>query len=286
MNWDFDAIGTHWRITTPVLIGSEEKTSIIDRIEAFDWSYSRFRNDGLIAGIRETVGTHVLPDDAEPLINFYRRLYDVTGGGITPLIGRTLEQLGYDADYSLNPGETDSLPSWGDALAYHHPVLEVKQAGLVLDFGAAGKGYLVDIVADMLRACDHHEFVINAGGDITVRGESRRIELEDPHDTSRSIGFVELKSGQSICASATSRRRWRNLHHVIDPNTLLPTDTIVASWVIADSCMMADGLATALWFSNPAKLLRTFPVEYLLIKADQIQSSSQFGARLYTGETA
>lgn len=284
MDWEFDAIGTRWCITAVKPITDDTKQAVIERIMAFDWSYSRFRDDGLIATIRARPGTYVLPADAEPLLSWYWQLYDVTDGGLTPLVGRTLEQLGYDAAYSLQPGDVDNIPTWEQAMDYLSPVLTVHLPDVVLDFGAAGKGYLVDIVAELLGEHEHQAFVINAGGDIRVMGQTLRVELEDPYDSTRSLGYVELQSGQAICASATNRRRWAGVHHVIDPHTRQPTDAITASWVIAESCMQADGIATALWFTAPELLAEQFRYEYLLIRGDTMQSSAKFGARLYTGD--
>lgn len=285
MNWDFDAIGTHWRIVTPRPLSQKLCTSILARIETFDRSYSRFRDDGLIADIRRSAGKYTLPLDAEPLITFYHQLYDLTDGNVSPLVGRALEQLGYDAEYSLTPGQVDAVPSLPEAISYIAPELEVKQTGLVLDFGAAGKGYLVDIVGDVLRAHDQHEFVINAGGDILVGGSTCRIELEDPLDPTRSLGYVELAPGQAISASSASRRKWRNLHHIINPQSGQPENNLVASWVIANSCMLADGLATSLWFAAPSKLSQEFQFAYLLIAGDSMRQSADFSATLYTEET-
>lgn len=64
----------------------------------------------------------------------------------------------------------------------------------------------------------------------------------------------------------------------------MPSDSITASWVIAGSCMVADGLATALWFCEPERLAGVFAYQYLFVREYQIQSSRGFGARLYAGD--
>ena len=59
-----------------------------------------------------------------PLISFYRRLYDVTDGAVTPLIGGTLADLGYDADYRLTPRDTvRPTPAWDDVMTWDGPLL-------------------------------------------------------------------------------------------------------------------------------------------------------------------
>ena len=43
--WQFTAIGTQWSIETPVVISDEVKALVTDKIDQFDKTYSRFRDD-------------------------------------------------------------------------------------------------------------------------------------------------------------------------------------------------------------------------------------------------
>src|SRR4051812_41634169 len=90
----FEAIGTSWYIE---LHGSHRpadlkrlKAKIAGRIEQFDAAYSRFRSDSLITRISQKAGRYTMPDDAPPLLELYKKLYDLTSGRMTPLIGQTL----------------------------------------------------------------------------------------------------------------------------------------------------------------------------------------------------
>ena len=99
----FEAIGAPWRITTPDSLGEDTVSAILARIEDFDHTYSRFRADSLVTKISREAGRWTLPADAAPLLSTYRALYEGTSGAVTPLVGARLENLGYDADYSLVP---------------------------------------------------------------------------------------------------------------------------------------------------------------------------------------
>ena len=75
-----------------------------------------------------------------------------------------------------------------------------------------------------------------------------RIALEHPLDPSKAVGVAELADG-AFCASATTRRAWGDgLHHVIDPLTGLSARGVLATWVLAPTALVADGIATALFF--------------------------------------
>jgi FAD:protein FMN transferase len=245
------------------------------RIAEFDLAYSRFRDDSLVARIQTTPGTHAFPEDAAPLFDLYRRLYEATGGAVTPLIGDALERLGYDRAYSLvQSGTAVRVPDWDDAVAWDGRALTTLRP-ITVDVGAAGKGYLVDLVAGVLRQHGVREYVVDASGDMLHAGSDElRVGLEHPLDTTKAIGIVELQDG-ALCASATNRRAWGNdLHHVIDVTTGLPARGVIATWA-------ADGLATALFFAGES-LTEHFDFQYVrMFSNGRVEHSADFSGELF-----
>lgn len=274
--FEFEAIGTHWSIELidrQVLPDGLTK-AVRHRIDIFDKDYSRFRDDSLVAEMARTPGNYLLPEDAEPMFDLYRQLYEITGGAVTPLIGQTLVEAGYDAQYSLKPSKLHTPPSWDYALDYDFPNLQVKQPAL-LDVGALGKGYLIDIVAEVVESFGITNFVVDAGGDMVVRGEAGlRVGLEHPDHFDQAIGVATLQS-EALCGSAGNRRTWDKYHHIIDPAKLSSPKHLKAVWVTAGSAMLADGLTTALFFTKPATLHKHFAFEYAIVKSDNSLEHSQ-----------
>jgi FAD:protein FMN transferase len=237
-----------------------------------------------VSRIAATPGYWAFPADAAALFETYRRLYAATGGTMSPLVGRSLEVLGYDRAYSLRAaGPAVAAPVWDDAFAWDGVGLSTARP-VVLDVGAAGKGYLVDIVGDVLAEAGVGEFVIDASGDILRAGDgSIRVALEDPRDASRAIGVVNLAAG-AICASASNRRTWGSgLHHVIDATTGIPTTTVIATWAMAESALVADGLATALFFAAPARLAEEFDFTFVrMLASGRVEFSPDLDGELFT----
>jgi thiamine biosynthesis lipoprotein len=67
----------------------------------------------------------------------------------------------------------------------------------------------------------------------------------------------------------------------MDPETLQSVDQIKATWVVADSALVADGIATALFFVAPERL-HQFTFEYLIINdLGQYKCSPDFPAELF-----
>jgi thiamine biosynthesis lipoprotein len=276
----FEAIGTQWELVTSTALQTSQWDEIQRTIEEFDVTYSRFRPDSLVAKVTAKAGTYTFPPNFETLFSLYEKLYTATDGRMSPLVGNTLASLGYDAEYSLRPKSSiaptpklETITRKGSTITTQEPV--------TLDIGAAGKGFLIDSIAALLENYQQ-EYVIDGSGDIRVSAAwHERIGLENPHDQTRVLGMVDLR-GQSLCGSASNRRAWGSgLHHIIDPHTGEPTQNVQATWVVADSAFVADGLATALFFVSPDKL-NDFDFTYVRIMHDNtVEYSSNFSGELY-----
>jgi len=267
--WRFDAIGTVWRIDSGDALDAGVRARVDAVVDRYDRTWSRFRADSEAARLRTDPGEHVFPEEAEELFALYDDLHELTEGAVTPFVGVALEQLGYDADYTLVArGPVTAAPSWPAARALGGRRLETP-APVVLDVGAAGKGHLVDLVLAVLDSAGVEHSVVDAGGDLRARAAGPfRVALEHPYDPARAIG-VAVPGERALCASASNRRAWGDgLHHVLDGRTGRPVDTVVATWAVADSALLADGLATALFVAPPETLAERFDFEFVRVFSD------------------
>lgn len=269
----FKAIGTSWSIDFKYTEGSFDASSVFDfiraRIEVFEQNYSRFRKDSIVSKIKESEGIYQLPTDGKMLMMMYRKLYDLTDGKVTPLIGQTLVDIGYDAEYSLKPKEIiQPTLLWDNVMKYDQETNTLTTfVPIQLDFGALGKGYIVDIVSEILLDAGVTDFTVDAGGDMYHRGETLRVGLEHPENPEQVIGVAEIING-AICGSSGNRRTWNKYHHILNPVTQESPREIIALWVTAESTMLADGLTTALFFADPLELKKTLKFEYSIVRAD------------------
>lgn len=284
--WQFEAIGTKWRIDAAADAAQMQvlKQRVHDRIEAFDQAYSRFRNDSLVHSMSLAAGTYTLPQDAQPLFALYEQLYGLTGGLVTPLIGQTLADAGYDADYRFTERPMASPPRWEDVLHWDGDRQLSLDEPALLDFGAAGKGYLIDLLTDCMQQMKITEYCIDGSGDLRhVGSDPMLIGLEDPRDEGLVIGTVTLQNA-SLCASSGARRAWQGRHHIMNPQTLSSPDAVIATWVITSEARIADGLATALFFVEPEILQRSFAFAYIILYSDgRVRTSQHDGIHIYSG---
>lgn len=265
--WTFSALGTAWHIDPGTPLDDATMAAVRQLIDDFDATWSRFRPDSRVSRLAVEGGPWAMTDRDATLVEFFADLHDRTGGAVTPLVGRTLADLGYDADYTLRPVAAPTpVAPWSD-LGWASPVLDPAHP-VLLDVGAAGKGRLVDLVVGELVRRGHETCTVDASGDL-FSCVPLRVALEHPGDPDLAVGVVELPPGRALCASAVNRRRWAGgWHHVLDGRTGLPTGDVVATWVVADSCMVADGLATALFFADPAELARGYDFACVRMHAD------------------
>lgn len=268
----FEAIGTSWKISIDQELSPAGRTALLDkimaRIDRFDRSFSRFREDSDVTKWSRAAGAYPLPEDAAPLFALYRAMYDATGGAFTPLIGQTMVDAGYDANYSLKPKDAIATPlAWDEAMVVGVDEIEIRRPAL-LDFGAAGKGHLVDLVGALLRDEGFASFCVDAGGDILCRGpHPTRVGLENPSATDEAIGIATVRDG-SVCGSAGNRRAWGGFHHTIDPRTLQSPTDVIATWAFAPTAAVADALSTCLYLVAPETLTGVAPFEYVVLHSD------------------
>jgi len=283
--WEFEAIGTHWRIDIDEKVNKERvikvKSEISKRIEEFEKTYSRFRDDSTVSKIAKKQGVYELPEDSLKIFDVYKKLYILSEGELTPLVGGALVDAGYDKQYSLAPKIMESVPAWEESIDFQDRRLVVKKPSR-LDFGAAGKGYLIDLVFEIIRENGINNLGVEAGGDMRFGGiKTYQIGLENPDNFSEVIGVVEINN-QSICGSAGNRRKWSKFNHIISPSRLKSPTDYKAVWVMSKETIVADGLTTAIYFCEIEKLQKMFEFEYLAIKDNnRVVKSSGFGAKLY-----
>ena len=283
--WEFDAIGTRWRIDTEATLTDTARDAVHGLIDAFDRDWSRFRDDSLVSALARGAGVVAAPPDAREMLDVYAALAEATGGAVNPLIGGALARRGYDAGYRFVDDGPEAAPAdWRALLAGTDDSLLLTSPA-TLDVGAIGKERLVDLVAGLVAQWAEGPVVVDAGGDIAVHGAGERIALEHPYDPTRAIGVWEVADA-ALCASATNRRAWGDgLHHVLDARTGEPVRTIAATWALAADAMTADAIATALFFDGGPRLADEWDVSWVRMTTDgRVEWSPRCGAELFVGE--
>ena len=137
-----------------------------------------------------------------------------------------------------------------------------------LDPSGVVKGWAADRASRHLAALDDTDFCLSAGGDVVARAapdrEPWRIGIEDPHDPSRVLAVVPLRSG-AVATSGTVHRG----AHLLDARTGSVPQGLASVTVVGPSLTWADVDATAAYAlgTGAADWLRTRPVDSALVVA-------------------
>lgn len=282
----YESMGTGWEIGMWDDISdtafADIQSEIIRRSQAFDSTFSRFIPDSLVCHIAQSAGTYEVPEDMTAMLRLYRDLYEPSQRKLNPLIGFSISDLGYDAQYSLHKKDiVRPTPDFTQTLRIIDTTHIETSEPVLIDLGALGKGYFVDRLADYLLGLGINKFLVNGSGDIRYHGPDPIMAgLEHPTDKTKIIGALPIMSG-ALCASGTDRRQWEGRNHVIDPITLDSPRDIIATWVRSETAALCDALATCLFFCDPMNFANRH-FEYLILNADmRVKHSPGFAAELY-----
>ena len=121
----------------------------------------------------------------------------------------------------------------------------------VLDPSGVVKGWAVERAAEHLRRLDDTDFCLSAGGDLVCRtldpdAAPWRIGIEDPHDLTRVLAVVPVRTG-AVATSGSARRG----EHVVDARTGRPPAAVASVTVVGDDLTWVDIDATAAYALGP-----------------------------------
>ncbi len=298
------ALGTGIIISSSKPISQRVQKRIRTFVEEYESVLSRFRADSLVSRMACAAdgGDFEFPEWAGPLFTLYSEFYAATRGAFDACVGADLLALGYNNSVQFVPESAASASDDSDSWANYRRALPVtwgnisRDCGSVtlhtnqpvqLDFGAAGKGYFVDLVTRIIKeelsgdSPANFDFLVNAGGDMRACFSNEdyqiKVALENPFDTTQAVAVASIASG-ALCASSSARRRWKvkdasylgkdasgfesNLiaTHLINALDGIPACDLCASWVYipAKTCdfptAYADALASALFVSQESDL--------------------------------
>ena len=172
-DFSFEASGTAWTVSTAAPVTEQERAAVTELVDSYDRTYSRFRQDSVVAPLAASPGTVDRPVSAAPLLSLFETLNRLSGGAVKPWVGSSLAKLGYDAAYSFASAGPSPAPDWAASASWqvlgNRTVLSTS-VPVTFDIGAAGKGQLVDLVFDLLRAAGHRELTVDAGSDLRHSG--------------------------------------------------------------------------------------------------------------------
>ncbi len=304
------AEGKQKRYTATFLELFDTVTTIVgmaDSEEAFEakvqsirdglWHYHRLFDiyntyEGIInlRTVNDTAHISPVKVDSEiiELLEDCKYYYKETDGSFNPAMGSVLALWHAAREDSLDDPMNAYLPSieeLREAAKHTSPddIIIDKDSSTVffsdsylkLDVGAVAKGWAVQ------KVCEAAEegLLISVGGNVYATGPKDKngspwaVGIKNPDTESDYLHILSIKNG-CVVTSGSYQRAYafdgRLYHHIIDPDTLFPSEKWTSVSVVCENSGMADVLSTALFIKDldgGKELLSRFGAEAMWVDA-------------------
>ena len=215
---------------------------------------TRFSDRSELALLNRAAGEWVgISAELEELLREALRAFELSAGLVNAAVLPSMLAIGYTRPLAEgHPTATLDValpaPPLSDVLTVRQGRARLER-GCSLDLGGIAKGWMADRLAARLG----DNVVANLGGDLRAAGRG-------PNGDGWPVGFggvTVMLCDQGAATSSVRKRRWGELHHLIDPRTGLPSSTgleevsVVAASasdaevVAKTALLLGPGLATA-----------------------------------------
>ena len=238
--------------------------SLVERVLAeyrrIDAAMSTYRPDSEISRVNASGSEGPVAASAELLgiVEQALRIAEASGGAFDI----SYESVGYLYDFRARQRpDAAALAAAIDAVDYR--AIDVDRAagtiafakpGMRINLGGIAKGYAVERAASILRDAGVVHALLNAGGDTRVIGDRRGqpwiVGIRHPRlegEVATRLPIVD----EAISTSGDYERFFeedgRRYHHIINPATGEPTETVISATVIGPDAVLTDALATTVF---------------------------------------
>lgn len=211
----------------------------------------------------------IAPVAADPaliaLLRDCRSYYDLTGGRVNVAMGSVL-RLWHEArnDGIRDPAnaclpDMEELKEAAEHISFDAVVIDESASTVYitdpetsLDVGAIAKGWATQRVAETAP----EGLLISVGGNVCATGPKKSdgtpwvIGVQDPEDADTNLHTVNVTGG-AVVTSGDYQRTYtvggKQYHHIIDPQTLMPSGHWRSVTILCADSGLADALSTALF---------------------------------------
>ena len=179
----------------------------------------------------------------------------------------------------------------------------IDRPDMVLDLGAVGKGFALDIAEQILKEDSVSGGTISVGGSVLVYGAKQddsafRVGIRNPQgDAEDMIGYLEFASDSNTCVSTSGdyekyiEKDGARYHHILDRKTGYPAESGLSSvTVVCQNGLYSDALSTAcyvLGYEKSLPLLQKYKAEAVFIdKENQVTVTDGLREQYHSAQAA
>ena len=203
------------------------------------------------------------------LLEFSVDMYELTGGKMNIAMGSVLKIWHEYRQNGINSPDDAELPYETELKsAAEHTNIEnliidkenntvyISDPMMSLDVGATAKGYAVEKVCEYAESKGIGNISISCGGNVCTVGKKAdgadwNVGIVSPFGNNNEyIRSVKVHDA-AVVTSGTYQRYYevdgKKYHHIIDPETLMPSELYLSVSIISKSSAESDALSTALF---------------------------------------
>lgn len=218
-----------------------------------------------------------LSDQTRTVVAEAIRIGAQTKGTLDVTVGPLVELWGFGAqgriEHAPEQSQIDAVKATIgiEKLSLSEQGLSKADPKIAVDLSTIAKGYAVDNVAAILDQAGIHNYLVEIGGEMRIKGakidQPWRIAIEKPESAERAVQRVLEPGDMGIATSGDYRNYFEQdgirFSHLINPHTGRPIQNkIVSTTVLHPSCMTADAYATALHIMTNAEQALAFANEH------------------------
>ena len=266
--------------------------------------YNHYEDINNLHTVNNTEGPVTVDKKIIDLLVCAKDLYKITNGSFNVAMGSVLSIWhDYRERASLSPDKaalptTEELNAASEHTDIDKLIIDTNTNSVLradnklkIDVGGLAKGYAVEMTAETLEKMGISGYLINVGGNVRAVGKKAdgklwKVGVENPDNTSDEsyIAYLELEN-TSLVTSGSYQRYYeyngKRYHHIIDPQTLMPSEYYLSVSVLTKNSGLADALSTALFvmpFENGKALVESLDgVEAMWVTRNgEIKYSSNF----------
>jgi thiamine biosynthesis lipoprotein len=231
-------------------------------LERLELELSRFIENSDISRLNRLAANQPLRIglDAFECLKLAARIFAETNGAFEVTVGPLLKCW-------LNPDKTLRTPAVAELEQARQRVgmslleldesqytVKLKSSPVLVDLGAIGKGYAVDVLAKLLQEWDIDTALIHGGtSSVFALGappgkKGWPLTLSNPFNRQITLARLHLRN-QAVSGSGLQKGQ-----HIIDPRTGQPLQGKRAAWAIAPDAASTDAISTAFMIMEPAAI--------------------------------
>lgn len=237
----------------------------IDRLEQI---FSRHDSASLLSVLNAQGSLTDFPKEFKCVLVQARAIENQTYGAFNPSVLPVLKYLETNSHITAKEFQENFSRIIKNPVHISEKNIQLKQSDSTITLDAIAKGYIVDQTAAFFEKQGIHDYLINAGGDIRVKGmksyqkgqeKTWRIAIEDPYKQGNYPAVFSLMRGALATSGSYEKNFGNKRSHIILPS--LENDnqqlfvsgsfehispTVKSVSVVAPTAMQADAYATAI----------------------------------------